>query len=455
VASIMGGSGDDTLSGSAADDIIDGGSGNDALRGLAGQDRLIGGPGFDTLDGGDNTPTGGDIADYSSSGAASVLVDLTRGIAEDGFGGVDVLISIENVIGADGNDTLTGDDGPNGLRGNGGSDVLDGRGGEDVVSYFSDSAGVNVDLQTGIGRDGFGGTDTLRNIENINGSTFADTLRGDSAPNIFQGFAGNDIIDGRGGIDTVSYFSLTVTSAVNVNLLLGSASDGLGGTDTLISIENINGSLFADALTGDNGANVITGHIGDDIIDGGLGIDTSVYNAARSFYTIARPSGAITVTDSVPGRDGADTLTGIERLKFTDGVLAFDNQRTDDAGRGYLIYRAAFDRTPDPEGLGYWIRELDRGQDFGSVVAASFIASPEFISLYGANLSNAAFLNQVYLNVLDRAPDQAGTDYWLNHAGGVGLNGGYERSNLLASFAISDENFNSVSPLITDGIWFV
>lgn len=48
-----------------------------------------------------------------------------------------------------------------------------------------------------------------------------------------------------------------------------------------------------------------------------------------------------------------------------------------------------------------------------------------------------------------------GLNYWLSQAGGVGLNGGYARSNLLASFAISDENYNSVSPLITDGIWFV
>lgn len=332
---------------------------------------------------------------------------------------------------------------------------MDGGDGEDVASYFPYPSGVNVDLQTGIGRDGFGGTDTQRNIEDINGSTFADMLRGDGGPNMFQGFAGNDVIDGGGRTDLINYFSLIVTSGVNVNLLLGAACDGLGGMVALISIEDIYGSMLADTLTGGNGANVITGYIGDDVIDGGMGIDSSVYNAARSCYTVARSSRAITVTDRVPARDGADTLTGIERFKFTDSILAYDNQRTDDAGRGYLIYRAAFDRAPDAEGLGYWIRELDRGQDFGSVVAASFMASPEFISLYGANLSNTAFLNQVYQNVLDRAPDQAGADYWMNHASGVGLSGGYARSNLLASFAISDENFNSRTPLIADGIWFV
>ena len=84
------------------------------------------------------------------------------------------------------------------------------------------------------------------------------------------------------------------------------------------------------------------------------------------------------------------------------------------------------------------------------MVAASFIASPEFVRTYGTNLSNAAFLNLVYQNVLDRLPDQSGSDYWMGQ-----LNGGYARSNLLASFAISDENYNSVAPQITDGIWFV
>lgn len=455
MANFTGGTGDDNLTGTAADDTFDGGAGNDTMLGLAGQDRFIGGPGFDTLNGGDNLPLFGDIADYSSSGSSPVMVDLRRGLAEDGFGGLDVLVGIENVIGGDGSDTLIGDDGPNGLRGRAGNDVIDGRGGEDVASYSVDPASVNIDLALGIGHDGYGGTDTLRNIENINGSDFPDTLRGDSGRNVFQGYGGNDIFDGRDGTDLVNYFSLNVTSSVNVNLLLGTASDGLGGTDTLISIEDIHGSLFDDVLTGDNGRNVITGYVGDDTINGGLGIDTSVYNAARSFYTITRSSGSITVADRMPSRDGTDTLTGIERLTFTDGTLAFDNLRTDDAGRGYLIYRAAFDRTPDAEGLGYWIRELERGQDYGSVVAASFIASPEFIGLYGTNLSNSAFLNLVYQNVLDRAPDQAGMDYWLNQAGGMGLNGGYARSNLLASFAISDENYNSVSGLIADGIWFV
>jgi Ca2+-binding RTX toxin-like protein len=449
-----GGDSDDTLLGGDGDDLLIGGGGNDTLRGNAGQDRFSGGTGSNIIDGGANPILGGDIVDYADR-ISVISVDLFLMRGEHGPNEIDTLIGIENIIGGSANDTLLGDAAANGLRGNPGSDLIDGRGGEDTVSYFLDPLAVDVDLVAGIGRDGFGGTDTLRGVENVNGSAFSDTLRGDSGRNVFQGLAGNDLLDGRGGTDVVNYFSNEVTGAVQVNLAAGTAGDGLGGTDTLISIEDINGSRFADVLTGNSGRNVITGYTGNDIIAGGLGIDTSAYTAARSFFTVTRNSGEITISDSVMTRDGMDTLTGIERLNFTDGTLAFDNLRTDEAGRGYLIYRAAFDRTPDIEGLGYWIRELERGQDYGSVVAASFIASPEFINLYGTNLSNAAFVNLVYQNVLDRTPDADGLNYWLTLAGGSGLNGGYARSNLLASFAISEENYNSVSPLISDGIFFV
>jgi serralysin len=310
------------------------------------------------------------------------MVDLSLGRAEDGLGGTDTLIGIEDVIGTSGNDSLFGDNGRNGFRGFGGDDLIDGRGNPvfrgDFVSYFLDPAAVTVDLLAGSARDGFGGTDTLRGIENVNGSEFSDTLRGDAGPNILQGLGGNDIVSG------------------------------------------------------------------------GEGMDAAGYQGQRSAYVVANAADGRTVTDTSPNRDGTDMLSGIERLMFTDGVLAFDNLRTDTAGRGYLIYRAAFDRAPDAPGLGYWIRELDRGQDYGAVVAASFIASPEFIALNGVNTSNAQFVNLLYQNVLDRAPDTVGNNFWLGL-----LNSGYARSNMLASFAISEENVTGVAPLISDGIWFV
>jgi len=375
----IGSSFDDTLTGNALANHLAGGGGRDQLIGLAGSDTLDGGSNEDLIE----IPRFiGDAVDYLDSGAASVTVDLALGRAEDGLGGIDTLIGIEDIIGTSGNDTLLGDSGRNGFRGFGGNDLIDGRGNTDsrgdFVSYFLDTAGVTVDLAAGTARDGFGGTDTLRGIENLNGSEFADTLSGDGGRNILQGLGGNDVISGGGGIDIAGY------------------------------------------------------------------------QGARAEYVFGNIINGGTVRDNAQGRDGTDTLSGIERLLFTDGILAFDNQSTDNAGKGYLLYRAAFDRTPDPAGLGYWIRELDRGQDFGAVVAASFIASTEFINLNGANTSNAQFVNLLYQNVLDRAPDAAGNAYWLGQ-----LDSGFGRSNMLASFAISSENLTSVAPLISNGIFFV
>ncbi|MFP5469157.1 MAG: DUF4214 domain-containing protein, partial [Alphaproteobacteria bacterium] len=215
-------------------------------------------------------------------------------------------------------------------------------------------------------------------------------------------------------------------------------------------IENVTGSAFADGIEGNDQSNIFNGRGGNDSISGGGGFDVAVYAGARSGYTLTNGFNERILSDRTSGRDGTDTLSGIERLQFSDGILAFDNLPTDNAGKGYLLYRAAFDRAPDAAGLGFWIRELEKGQDYGTVVAASFIASSEFIGLNGSNTSNAQFVNLLYQNVLDRAPDAAGLDFWLGQ-----LDNGYARSNMLASFAISDENYNAVAPLISDGVWFV
>ncbi len=378
---------DDTVNGNALANTISGGAGRDNLTGFGGNDILDGGahPDF-----GDIPLFVADAVSYLDTGATSVRVDLSLGRAEDGLGGIDTLIGIEDAIGTSGNDILIGDNGRNGFRGFGGNDFIDGMGNDplrhDFVSYFLDPAGVAVDLQAGTARDGFGGTDTLRGIENVNGSVFSDTLHGDAGRNMLQGLGGNDVISGGDAIDTAIYQG--ARSNYVVNLLPGIQVVGAPLTRSVI--------------------------------------DTTV------------------------DRDGSDTVSGMERLLFSDGVLAFDNSKDDNAGKGYLIYRAAFDRMPDAAGLGYWIRELDRGQDYGAVVAASFIASPEFINLNGASTSNAQFVNLLYQNVLHRAGEADGVAYWMAE-----LNGGGARSNVLASFATSAENVNNVAPLISDGIFFV
>jgi hypothetical protein len=144
-----------------------------------------------------------------------------------------------------------------------------------------------------------------------------------------------------------------------------------------------------------------------------------------------------------------DVLVSIERLHFDDGFLAFDTDGN--AGEAYRLYQAAFDRVPDEVGLGYWIRELDRGAGDLAWVAKNFIISDEFEARYGTpeSVTDENFLTLLYQNVLDRNPDQQGFNYWMDE-----LDRGFERERVLASFSESFENQANVADAIADGIWY-
>ena len=107
-----------------------------------------------------------------------------------------------------------------------------------------------------------------------------------------------------------------------------------------------------------------------------------------------------------------------------------------DSGKMFRLYNAAFKRLPDPDGLRYWIGNFSSGKDDERAVASSFLASAEFEQRYGANVSNASYVNTLYVNVLGRDYDQAGYNYWLGQ-----LNKGVEtRYELLLGFSESLEN---------------
>lgn len=180
----------------------------------------------------------------------------------------------------------------------------------------------------------FIGTD---NTDFVAGSSGADTIRTNAGDDIVNAGAGNDLIiggDGAGddtynggdGIDTVKYTS--ATAAINVNLSTDSATSIAGGdaahigADTLTGIENIIAGNFNDTLTGSSANNVFTGESGNDTINGGAGSDTSIYRGVKSQYVITNnDNGTWTVQDTVAGRDGADTVSNIEYLQFTDQTV--------------------------------------------------------------------------------------------------------------------------------------
>jgi Ca2+-binding RTX toxin-like protein len=166
---LYGGYGNDTLYGRAGDDNLNGAEDSDILYGDSGNDTLSGGDRNDTLGGLDRNDTldggdGNDTADYSysTSSTSRISANLSSKFAEifrdRGFTKEDTLISIENIIGSSGNDTLVGDSGNNSLQGRSdndnlsggeGNDTLDGGNGDDTADYSYSTRGITADLTKG------------------------------------------------------------------------------------------------------------------------------------------------------------------------------------------------------------------------------------------------------------------------------------------------------------------
>ena len=146
------------------------------------------------------------------------------------------------------------------------------------MSYARSYRSVDVDLaRSGTQKGGEAQGDRLSNIQNLEGTAFADTLKGDNDHNYFTGGRGADTIDGRGGRDWANYS--TSRSGVTVNLsgpktngYVTSGGDAQG--DKLRNIEHLAGSSFNDGLTGDDKNNVLRGRDSADELDGRGGDDT-------------------------------------------------------------------------------------------------------------------------------------------------------------------------------------
>lgn len=180
--------------------------------------------------------------------------------------------------------------------------------------------------------NGLGGDDTLRGEDGddlLEGRAGADTLRGGSGNDLLEGGSGGDALLGGSGADIATYVSST--SGVSVNLATGAASGGHANGDTLVSIEGLLGSRFADALTGSDGNNVIyggrggdtlRGGLGNDVIEGGgggdrvlggSGIDTASYLSATNAVSLNLTTGVGT-----QGNANGDTFASIENVLGSD-----------------------------------------------------------------------------------------------------------------------------------------
>jgi Ca2+-binding RTX toxin-like protein len=197
----------------------------------------------------------------------------------------------------------------------------------------------------------------------------------------------------------------------------------------------------AAVATGGEGNDYLTGSGKGQVLNGGAGIDTAYYDDSQGALQVSRSAGQIMV--KAAGAAAGDTLTGIERLLFPTHALALDIDGN--GGQAYRLYQAAFNRAPDSVGLGFWIAAMDNKTSLHTV-AQGFVDSTEFKTLYGAAPSDAEFVKLLYNNVLHRAPDQAGTDFWVQ-----GLHDGASRADILANFSESPENQGALLSVIGNG----
>jgi len=325
---LVGGAGADTLAGDdgvdelfggADDDTLDGGFGDDQLYGGMGDDWLHGGAGADTLVGGDGT----DMADYGGT-ANGLTASLATPAANTGDASGDTYQSIEGLAGSTHDDQLSGNDEDNTLIGRAGDDILDGGLGDDLLiggagadtldggigsdtaSYLNAESDVSVDLGAGIGTEGEALGDTLTSIENLVGSQFFDTLRGDDADNRIEGFGGDDRLYGGAGndyLDGGSYADRLYGGAGDDELHGGSGQDRLLGGD---GNDLLLGGDHDDTLAGDAGNDTLDGGYGDDALDGGVGDDALEGGVGNDTLTAGEGD------DDLSGGDGDDILVGGE-----------------------------------------------------------------------------------------------------------------------------------------------
>lgn len=264
----------------------------------------------------------------------------------------------------------------------------------------------------------------------LGGTAGGETLSGTGDNDSIYGNGGNDHIYGGDGSD--SLFSGEIFVAATGQYLVDTAGDmffGEGGNDR---------------ITASAGNDILDGGAGNDILDGGAGWDSAVYAGTRASVTVAISDGSYTVTSA---SGGTDTLVNVERIRFADIAVAYDYNGL--AGEVYRLYQAAFDRTPDLPGMGFWLNAADNGVAVAAM-AGAFASSAEFKQTYGENLSNAEFIALLYNNALNRNYEQEGMDFWMK-----AMNDGYTRAQLLNFFADSPENRAQVIGSIQGGIEYV
>jgi serralysin len=352
---LLGGGGNDSIDGRGGEDIIDGGSGDDTVVAYGGELSLRDGDlSFDLFDtlvvGGNSGRFDWSTNSFSVDGLGIFQVQGFE-IARGGVGGDRFVSDAQNrsFYGGDGNDTLYGGNGDNVLEGGAGADVLFFGGGEDYVDYRSDTAGVLVDIRSGVSLFGHAAGDSwLDSPEGILAGAGNDSLGGSDGANRILGRAGNDRIDGYGGADTLDggEGDDLIEGGLGADLLLGgSGNDLIGDTEQIIlqtvaeddAPDTLSGGAGNDTLLAGGGADLLDGGTEDDHLTGGAGADELIGGAGNDILSdhTQRPAFAgdsppvesfvASDADTLLGGDGNDFIYASGGGDWIDGGEGIDN----------------------------------------------------------------------------------------------------------------------------------
>jgi Ca2+-binding RTX toxin-like protein len=166
-----------------------------------------------------------------------------------------------------------------------------------------------------------GATDQLTGIERVIGSGDWDTMTGSGGDDTLEGGLGNDTLAGRGGADVLdggSNFDMVdyraSVAGVSINLATGAASGGDATGDTLIGIEDAQGSnTGGDTIVGSNLDNYLYGNGGNDTLTGAGGADQLFGGSGTDLMILDASSLFI-------GGTTADGGTGSDTLRLTSGA---------------------------------------------------------------------------------------------------------------------------------------
>jgi len=278
--------------------------------------------------------------------------------------------------------------------------------------------------------------------DTFNGSPYGDIWSGLGGDDVINGNDGNDTLDGGlgndtliggNGDDTVIYTGISadysITSNSDGSRTVKDSVTGRDGTDTVMSTEhlkfsdtvvNITAPADGQIFIGTTGEDALIGGLGNDTFDGGDGVDAIILTGLPSQYNL---NGNV-----LSGIEGTDTVANIEHYRFgklyvsnldasalvdPDGAGPADSPAKDMLQGISDLYVAYFNRAPDVEGLMYWFREVMNGSSWTlPTIAQSFTDQEEYRATYPEGLSNRDFINAIYQNLFDRAPDAAGLDWW-------------------------------------------